>query len=173
MGRENGQPYVDVSFDYTDSYGDVEKLYPEFSMYRTFDNLYLGFYHFYEDEEAIYSDMEQYCTATVNLIELPFLHAAIDTNNNGTKMLDFLEKNGFGHRTGHGIPSGFYVFPVFKFNEDKINELDPEFFAFYAKTHSIDIEKEQSIDSKIQKAVDKAEKDTVVSENKEKHNERN
>ena len=38
-------------------------------------------------------------------------------------MLDFLEKNGFGHRTGQGIPSGYCVFPVFEFNADKIKSV--------------------------------------------------
>lgn len=159
MANENkNEPFVDVSFDYTDSYGDVEKLYPTFSMYRDFDTLYLGFYFYNEDEDPEFSGMEPYCTATVNLRPLPFLHSAIDTNNNGIKMLDFLEKNGFGHRTGQGIPSGYCVFPVFEFNADKIKELDPNFYEFYAKTHGVDIKKEASIDSKIQKAANESEK---------------
>lgn len=146
---------TDGAFDYTDSYGDVEKLYPVFSMYRDNDNLYLEFNHYYEDEAPEFSGMDHYCTATVNLYKLPFLQSTIDTNNNGDKMLDFLEKNGFGKRTGLAIPSGYCIFPVFEFNADKIKELDPDFFKFYAKKHGIDIE---NIDSKIEKANKKSNK---------------
>lgn len=158
MENEQNKPYSDVGFDYTDSYGDIEKLYPEFSMYRDDDNLYLGFYFYYDDPDPDFSGMEPYCTATVNLYPLPFLHSAIDTNNNGQKMLDFLEKNGFGQRTGQVIPSGYCVFPVFKFNEEKIKELDPVFYKHYAETHGIETERADNIDSKIQNASDKSDK---------------
>jgi len=167
MGNEDIKPYVDVSFDYIDSYGDIEKLYPEFNMYIENNNLYLGFYHYYEDPDPEFSGMDHYCTATVNLNELPFLHSAIDTNNNGMKMVDFLEKNGFGRRTGQVIPSGFCIFPVFEFNADKIKQLDSDFFDRYAKAHGIETEK---LDSKIQRANEKSNerlKSTEIEKEKE------
>jgi len=168
MGNEDIKPYVDVGFDYTDSYGDVEKLYPEFNMYVDDKNLYLGFYYFYEDSDPEFSVMDHYCTATVNLYELPFLQSTIDTNNNGMKMVDFLEANGFGRRTGQVIPSGFCVFPVFEFNAEKIKELDSDFFERYAKAHGIEIE---TLDSKIQKANEKSNEKLKFTEiEKEKDN---
>lgn len=118
-------------FEYTDSFGDPYVLYPKFGMYSANNNLFLGFDYF----DTEWNSWDSYCDATVNIKGLPFLYTVIDTNNNGDKMVDFLEKNGFGERTGHLIPSGYCMFPVFKLNEDKIKEIDSNFYEEYAKAH--------------------------------------
>lgn len=148
--KENRLPDMRPGFEYTDSFGDNYILYPEFSMYTNNKNLFLGF-EYYDSE---WEDIDSYCDATVNIFKLPFLHSAIDTNNNGDKIIDFLERNGFGERTGQFIPSGYCMFPVFKFNEEKIKELDPDFFEDYAKANGI--KTKESLDEKVKNAKNKA-----------------
>lgn len=132
-------------YSYVDSFGDEIILYPRLNMYVEGNSLYLGFDSF--DSEA--GDMEPYCDATVNIVALPYLHSCIDTNNNGDKMLDFLVRNGFGEPLGLRIPSGFCRYPVFRFNEEKLREIDPVVLAAYAKAHGID---KSSLDVQIGKA---------------------
>jgi len=88
---------------YTDSYGDDNIVYPKLNFYLENNNLYVGLDCYEPEIEA----MDNYCDVTVNIEDLPYLHAAIDTNNNGPKMVDFLEKNGFGEPTGLMVFSGF------------------------------------------------------------------
>lgn len=130
---EDCEVYGKRSYTYEDSYGDKNAVYPKLNFYLSDNNLYLGLSEY--DTEFDY--LEHYCDVTVNIDTLPYLHAAIDTNNNGTKIVDFLIKNGFGEPTGGMIPSGFCWFPVFKFNEDKLREIDPETFAAYAKAQGM------------------------------------
>jgi len=135
---------------YTDSYGDDNTLYPKLNFYLSDNNIYLGFDYYDPELDAI----EPYCDATVNIDALPYLEACIDTNNNGQKMVDFLVKNGFGEPTGHMVPSGFCVYPVFRFHESKLREIDPDTFAAYAKVHGMD---KPSLDTAISSAQRKTE----------------
>lgn len=48
--------------------------------------------------------------------------AHIDINNNGIKILDWLEKNGFGKITGEQAQSGFCVYPEFEFDSIMIEK---------------------------------------------------
>ncbi len=136
------------SYIYTDSFGDDNTLYPKLNFYVDDKNLYLGF-DYYDPE---LDDIVPYCDATVNTIKLPFLESCIDTNNNGDKMVDFLLKNGFGELTGSMIPSGYYMYPVFRFYEDKLREIDSEVFSAYAKAHGME---RPSLTSKITEAENK------------------
>lgn len=104
---------------------------PYLSIYSDNDNLYMGMVSY----ETEFGGLEHFASVTVNIVDLPYLHAAIDTNNNGPQILDFLKKNGFGELTGLQIPNGYCVYPVFKFNEDKLRQIAPAGFAEYAKTH--------------------------------------
>lgn len=123
-----------TAYVYTDFFGDDNQVYFRLNHYTQNNNLYLGLLKY----DAEFDMMTPYCDVTVNIGALPYLESAIDTNNNGRKMLDFLEKNGFGKATGLELPSGFCWFPVFRFNEDKLREIDPETFAEYAKAHGMD-----------------------------------
>jgi len=123
-----------TGYIYKDSYGDDNTLYPKLNFYLSDNNLYLGFDYYDPELDTI----EPYCDATVNIDTLPYLEACIDTNNNGQKMVDFLVANGFGEPTGRMIPSGFCWFPVFRFHESKLREIDPNTFAEYAKIHGMD-----------------------------------
>lgn len=74
----------------------------------------------------------------MNKISLSYLEAAIDVNNNGRKLLDFLESNGFGKRTPFTVSSGYCVYPIFRFDEKKIREIDSKVFAEYQKAYGMD-----------------------------------
>lgn len=118
----------DLNFQYASVYGGEYTLKPYLGQYADNDNLCLGF-HFLDE-----GSWAPFCYATVNIIPLAYLEGAIDTNDNGEKMIDFLEKNGFGERTPYGVQSGFCVYPIFKFNEDMMRSINPKVFAEYAKS---------------------------------------
>lgn len=123
------------NFIYTDNFGDDNQVSVVFDMYRDNDNLFIGLEEY--DEEFDYWD--SYCDVTVNVGNLPFLESAININLGGQEKIDFLVKNGFGELTDKILLSGFCKYPVFKFNEDKLKELDPEFFTKYAVAHGKEI----------------------------------
>ena len=134
--------------DYTDSYGDLIKVTPVLNMYRDNDNLYVGLTSYDEDLEA----EDNYCDLTVNVYKLPYLHSAIDTTYSGEAKLKFLQEQGFGELTGNSLRSGFCTYPVFRFNEDKLREIDPETFKAYAKAHNVSLDAKEPLDAKINKA---------------------
>lgn len=119
---------------YIDFNGDANLLFPRLNSYMDNNNLYLGML----SEDLEYGGLSPYCDVTVNVGPLPYLHSCIDINNNGAKIIEFLEKNGFGERTDMELPSGFCWYPVFRFNEEKLRQIDPEMFAAYAKAHGRD-----------------------------------
>lgn len=141
------------SYILTDSYGDEVEVIPKLNMYRDNDNLYIGLDSFDEDLEG----WDSYCDLTVNLFELPYLESAVDITYSGEEKIKFLTENGFGEPTGQTIASGFCVFPVFRFNEDKLKEIDPVLFAQYAKAHGKEIEQHSSLNEQIKDAEQKAD----------------
>ena len=144
-GKEATADYRN-SFYYASSFGDIT-VYPRLSMYRDSDNLYVGM-DYYDAEQGV---LDFYGDVTVNISELPYLHSTIDTNNNGNRILDFLEDKGFGQRTGEFLPSGYCRFPVFRFNEEMIQKLDPQVLEDHAKARGKAIQA-QSLADKIRSA---------------------
>jgi hypothetical protein len=61
--------------------------------------------------------LEPYTVVTVNLPGCDRRAGCqfVDTNNNGDDILDWLESNGFGKRTGNYGRSGFCAYPEFNF----------------------------------------------------------
>ena len=121
----------DQEMIYVDIFGNSNRVVPKINTYANNNNLYVGL-DGYDDE---YSCWDPYCDVTVNVRKLPFLESAIDTNNNGNRIIAFLEQNGFGELTQKVVPSGFCVFPVFRFNAEKLKEIDAAGFAEYEKAH--------------------------------------
>lgn len=136
----------ELQMDYTDVFGGTYKVLPKLNSYLDNNNLYVGL-DFYEEEGGFWAP---YADVTVNVGRLPFLESAIDTNNNGQKIVDFLVENGFGELTDKVIPSGFCVFPVFRFNADKLKAIDSEFFKEYAKQYGVS--ERSPLNDQIQKA---------------------
>ena len=137
---------------YIDFFGDTVVVFPVIDVYRSTNNLYIGLKAYDEDLE----DIDHYCDVTVNITDLPYLQSTIDTNNNGDKMIKFLEENGFGHATGRMVPSGYCWFPVFEFDPEMLKSLDIDTFAFYSKFHNVKVESKPSLDSQIRDAKEQA-----------------
>ena len=89
--------------------------------YADNDNLYVGMITWEEDWPEPWSDL------TVNLdVKCAEDCAFIDTNNNGEKILLWLIENNLGDLTGRMQPSGFCLFPEFKFNMDELMKYTDE-----------------------------------------------
>ena len=134
--------------DYTTPWGTSERVLPKLNMYANNKNLYVGL-------DYLDTDCEQwlpYTDVTVNLLTLPYLESAIDTNNNGKGIIEWLQNNGFGEPTGEFIQSGFCHFPVFRFNEEKLKEIDSFDFAKYEKAHNMHIKKQRPLEETISAA---------------------
>lgn len=127
----------ELQMDYVDMFGNAYQVLPKLNTYANNDNLYVGLDFF--DQEFEY--WAPYADVTVNVGSLPFLESAIDINNNGSKILSLLLDNDFGELTGRSIQSGFCTFPIFRFNANKLKEIDPVFFGKYAKAHGKTVEK--------------------------------
>ena len=117
-------------------YGEAEKVEPYLSMYTDNDNLFMGLA--YEDPEY---GKQPYTDVTVNITKLPYLMAAIDVNNNGQEMMDFLVDNGLAvPLKGQSVRSGFVDYPIAVFNEEALEKIDPKVFAQYQEAYGMDID---------------------------------
>ena len=122
------------TYELNSEYGGKYIVSPWIDMYGNNDNLFVGLYC--QDKGGEY--WEPFCDVTVNTVSLAYLEGAIDTNNNGEKIVDFLETNGFGQRTPYVVKSGFCTFPIFKFDEERLKQIDPKTFAEYQKAYGMD-----------------------------------
>lgn len=89
--------------------------------------------HSYNEKEK---EFEPYTYVTVNI---PYCKRGtgcqfIDTNNNELSIVDWLEENGFGKRTGNFGQSGFCTYPEFNFY---VGEQFMEYKAFNDRMHGI------------------------------------
>lgn len=139
---------VNKTYELESQYGGSYTVCPKLNMYANNDNLYVGL----DCQDPADGFWEPFCAVTVNICELPYLYAAIDTNDNGPKILDFLERNGFGQRTDLSIPSGMCNYPLFQFSAEKLREIDAKTFAEYAKAHGME---KVSLDNQIESAAGK------------------
>ena len=103
--------------------------------YADNDNLYVGFNYFDRDLGA----MDFYGDVTVNITKMQPFMATIDTNNNNAeKITSFLMENGLANPAGRSLPSGFCMYPVFRFNPEKLAQADPGGFRRYCQVAGID-----------------------------------
>ena len=105
-------------------------VYPYIGQYEENGNLYLGLLYFDEESKKVLP----FTDVTVNLDDLGYLQSAVDTKSNGGKIVDFLCDNGFGDVTGTLFRSDG-PYPIFRFHEKILNEIDPEAFSAYARAH--------------------------------------
>lgn len=138
------------TYELASQYGGTYTVQPVLNMYAHNNNLYVGL----ECRDPDDGFWEPFASVTVNITELPYLYATIDTNDNGPKILDFLEQNGFGQRTDFSIPSGMCYYPVFQFSEEKLREIDAMTFAKYAKAHG---QEKVPLDNQIKAAAGKTD----------------
>lgn len=89
--------------------------------YANNNNLYVGLVCHNEGFE------EHWCDITINLDEVcPSDCGFVDTNNN-PKIDRWLTENGIAEPTGNWGVSGFYIYPEFRFNMEKVREYGKEF----------------------------------------------
>lgn len=149
-------------FSYTDGYGDTFPVRAELNMYRDNDNLYIGLLSFDEDLEGY----DNYCDLTVNIVELPYLHSAVDLTYGTEEKIKFIQDNNLGEYAGFDLPSGFCIYPVYKFNPDVLMEINPDVFKDYQKAYGIVglEDKKTSLESKINAVEERLnkEKDSLI-----------
>ena len=138
-----GQPF----FDYVTNY-ETEKVNIGLGAYGVDDNLYVGMNYFDRD----LGGMDFFGDVTVNITKMQPFMACIDVNNNGEKIVDFLVENGFGEPAGRALPSGFCMYPVFRFNPEKLREADPRGFEQYCKVVGIELEKPEAAKGSLEEA---------------------
>ena len=136
------QPY---KVPYADVYGNEYMLIPELRLYKAYDMLtgenrptiaiQLNFIN-----ESM--EREPYATLTVNFGDYIGVHNAayIDTNNLGSKIIDWLEKIGAGYNTGFTRKSGFCQYPVFIFEDEFLQKIEDngQYYAQYIKSFEDD-----------------------------------
>lgn len=72
---------------------------------------------------ALFEDGEAYGNLTCCLDDAPGRNCAyIDVNNMGKDIVEVLEEEGFGQRTGKERQSGYVVYPEFAFKEEVLRE---------------------------------------------------
>lgn len=86
-------------YEYPSEYGGVYSVRPFLNIYANNSNLCVGFECFNKEDGF----WEPFCYATTNIISLAYLEGIIDVNDNGTRMLEFLESNGFGECTPYSV----------------------------------------------------------------------
>ena len=140
-------------FTYIDNYGDENKVALVLNMYKDNGNLFVGLEEYDEDLE----DWDSYCNVTKNICELPYLESAINMDYGGQEKIKFLTDNGFGELTDKTVREGRDVYPVFRFYEDKLKEVDSDFFAKYAKEHGREPDGLIELDEQIRSASEKVQ----------------
>lgn len=80
---------------------------------------------------------EEWGILTVNLSEkLEKDCAFIDVNHMENKILRWLRKNRLAEPTGRTMRSGYVVYPEYRFNAQRLQELDPKGYAAYVKQYA-------------------------------------
>lgn len=135
---------------YFDTFNDCITVKPYLNFYANNHNLYIGLMAY---EAEIGAD-DHYSDLTVNIDDLPYLHSAVDITYNAKNVMKFITDNHLGEFTGQILYSGFCKYPVVKFNEAKMQELDPDMFQAYQNANGISIKEKEnsSLQTKIEKA---------------------
>lgn len=98
-----------------EKYGGQHPMTFRLSSYLENDNLYVGMITHEDGYPEPWSDL------TVNLSVVCNKNTAyIDTNNNGTEIIDWLESNKLGHLTGDVMRSGWCLYPEFEFDIEEL-----------------------------------------------------
>ena len=96
-------------------YGKNHPMTFQLANYAENGNLYVGMITNYEGYPEPWSNL------TVNLsVPCKPNCAYIDTNNNGSEIINWLESNGLGEKTGRVNFSGWCSYPEFEFNMEAL-----------------------------------------------------
>jgi hypothetical protein len=94
----------------------TERVYISISQYMN-GNLYVGL-------------GPDFCDVTINISKLDDFEGCIDIPN-VKELSSFLIENGIATDTGRTIQCGFNTYPIFKFNEKKLKELNSKELQIY------------------------------------------
>ena len=120
---DTGMPF----FDYPNGRGGVDKVNVAVGTHGSTNNLYVAFDVF--DKEL--GEMRDGPDLTANILKLPPFTAAIDIECNPGGVVDFLTQNGFGWLTGDVLQCESRLYPLFRFDEDRLEEACKEGVEFY------------------------------------------
>ena len=100
-----------------DYFGNPIEVLPRLGKYAYTNNLAI---------RLVTKDGEPWATLTVNLdVKLPPDYAYVDINNFDDASV-FIEENGLGEWTGGIKQSGFVIYPLYKFDLEKLKQLERE-----------------------------------------------
>lgn len=126
LAERNNKPY---EVEYTDMFENKHTVIPKLELYSACDILTgekrpLIAIQLYSVNEEM--EKEPFAMLTVNFGEYICIHNAayIDTNNLGSKITDWLEKIGAGHKTNFTKQSGFCKYPLFVFNDEFLSKIE-------------------------------------------------
>lgn len=110
------------------------KFYPYNSKWGTVEQIGFAQGTYYDGNRALlayvkhvddHGWVEAYADVSVNIEFLADSYRiAIDTNNLGDEMVDFLVENGFAEETGRVLHSGYCNYPVLEFDEEWLDGLE-------------------------------------------------
>lgn len=86
------------------------------------NNISIGLTSIEDGCEELFAEL----TVDFNEEVLPAYHGYLDIGGNLEGIEELVEENGLGERTGKVKQSGFDSYPLYKFNEEKLKELDPK-----------------------------------------------
>ena len=120
---DTGMPF----FDYPNERGGVDKVNMAVGTHGSTKNLYVAFDVF--DKEL--GEMRDGPDLTANILKLPPFVAAIDVECNSEAVVDFLVRNGFGQLTGDVLQCESRLYPLFRFDENRLEQACKEGVEFY------------------------------------------
>lgn len=109
------------AFSFLDYFGDEQNVYFKVTSYANNQNLAILLFNKGPDSGVF----EGYGDLTVNVDDLPPWCAAINANNLGKNVVDSLTHSAIAYEIDQ-VQSGFYTYPVMKFNPSELSKLDPE-----------------------------------------------
>lgn len=145
-------------FDYRTPYGETERVQLCVHTYERDWNLYVGM----DCRDPDSREMAPFTDVTVNITGLPYLFAAVDTNNNGFEIMDFLVENKLARPIGQTLRSGYCEYPVVVFDEKSLERLDPAGLKEYRELRGMEPPeslKEQAKDRTSEKMHEETEKE--------------
>lgn len=122
---ENNRKWLEL----TDADGNTEYVRLMIDAYENSHNIYIGLEHETDGYVDYYTDI------TTDKICLPYLYAAVRTNGSDETLSDFIQKYKLGEYTGKNVSNGHCSYPVYRFDEEKLKELDPLNFQNYMQKY--------------------------------------
>lgn len=122
---ENNRKWLEL----TDADGNTEYVRLMIDAYENSHNIYIGLEH------RIGGHVDYYADITTDKISLPYMYAAVHTNDYDETLPNFIQKYKLGEYTVKNVSDGYFSYPVYKFDEERLKELDPLNFQNYIQKY--------------------------------------